>query len=323
MFMRTCFTSLAMLGVAGLTPLLRGDDNSPLIVWQVSEEALNRRSHEAIEHESQVNGVILATHVVGTAKTTGKPRVCLVDCDTGPTVKVMFSGETVSRTTGYHFPVVIYSRSRTDFTVEKLVSLDQLNDVAAHPTKFQATTDVVTENITTSRRRLLGKVVLRKAWQAVAASEPQAKAIAQRDAQRQIVAEFEKALKVRIEKMKKEMSLRDLVTAVLPADTAPVYRVVTKGGYLSVAVFAHDPESKIVDLNLPTLTIKEQSVQLWLHKSLAGDKLSTTENKISAARNWLAFTTFLSSPAAADPASGPQWLAIEDWFVVQLSGMEK
>lgn len=322
MFMRICFASLSLMAAASFTPRLRGDDNAPLIVWQVSERALNRLGHDTIEHESEVNDVILATHVVGTAKTTGKPCVCLVDCDAGPTLKVMFSGETVSRTTGYHFPVVIYSRSRTEFTVEKLIAMDHLEDFAAHPTKFRATTETTTENITTSRR-LLGRLVLRKAWQAVAASEPEANAIAQRDAQRQIVAEFERVLKVRIEKMKQEVSLRNLVAALLPADAAPVYRTVTKGGYLSVAVFAHEPESKIVALNLPQLTVKAQPAQLWLHKSLAGDKPNVAGDKVSAARNWLAFTTLFSSPAAADPARGPRWMAVEDWFVVQLSGMEK
>lgn len=316
---------LALLALWTFTPqtALAEEGNPPLIVLQVSEQTLNRLIDEDIERESDVNKEVLSAHVVGKAKTTGKPHVCLVECDAGPTIKAIFTGSTVSRTTGYRPPVVISSRAQTDFTVEKLIAIEQVGDVVPHSTRIRATTNTVTENITTHRRGPIGRLILRKAWRAVEASQPEADAIAQREAEKQILAAFDEALESRIEKMTKQMSLRALVAAVLPADSTPAYRSVTKGGYLTVAVFAHAPEERIVDLSLPKLPAKEQPVHIWLHKSVVTSNQSVAGTGVELAARWLAFPTLLTSTAGLGLQRGPQWITANDFFVVQLSGLGK
>lgn len=321
------FTNTSRAGVAALALLwgaaaLGAEDNPPLIALQLSEQTLNRMIDETIERESDVNEIVLATHVVGKAKTTGKPSISLVDCDSGPTIKAMFTGSVVSRTTGYHPPVVIYSRSQTDFTVEKLLAVEQLGAVVPNTTKIQASTNTETENITTNRRGLLGRIVLRRAWRAVAANEPEANAIAQRDAERQIMTAFDEALAKRVERVQMRLSLRALVAAILPAGATPAYRSVTKDGYLTMAVFGRAPNERIVNIRLPELTAKSQPVQMWLHKSVVGENLNLAGGGVELARRCLTFPSLLISAAADEPQRGPQWITAGDWYVVQLSGTE-
>lgn len=322
MFLRSYLSQVVMLLVTIVALPLCGDDNQPLLVLQISEAALNRLIDETIERETNVDDVILATHVVGSSKTTGTPQLHLVDCDAGPTIKVIFAGTTVSRTTGQHFPVVIYSRSQTDFAVEKVIAIEQLGTVVPSPTNIRGSTATVTENITTHRRGVLGKIILRRAAKAVAASEPEANAISQRDTERQIVTAFNLAVASQINKVKKQVSVRNLVAALLPADATLDYRAVTEGGYLTVAAFASAPTVGFVDLKLPKLPVEEQPVQIWLHKSIIGPNVIAAGIGVELARHWLALPTFLGPVTSDEHPRGAHWITVDDWFVVQLNRLE-
>jgi hypothetical protein len=311
------FAALAWLAAAPLA----AEESQPLIVLQISEQTLNRFLNGPVTQDMPVDEIIRDTRVVGNSRTVGTPRLTLVENGGGATFQVTFDGESVARTVGHRFPVVVYSRSRTVFTAEKTIAIEQLGDVVALPTNVDAKTLVTTENITTHRRRLIGRMVLRRAWQVVEGRRAQDTAIAEINAKKRIVEAFDAALQSRIAALEKQMVYRNFVAAIMPADSTPAYRTVTKGGYLTMAVFAEQPPSKTVDIQLPKLTFAEQPIQLWVHQSLVSKDIESTLASIDAVRRLLGWPVML---VASDPSArqrGPNWSLVDEWFLVQLNGV--
>ena len=163
-------------------------------VWlHISARMIARVPTEPVNTTEPVRDCILGTTICGEAQTCGKVTLGLCDGADHIALAATLVGQIYSRTTGYHKPVRIQSRSTTDFNAVKRADISD-EAFVSRGASAHANTHTTILSIVKLGRQLMHKLVVKIAWKRALSQKPQAEAIASRHAERTIEARFDERL---------------------------------------------------------------------------------------------------------------------------------
>jgi hypothetical protein len=311
----------------------RKDVEHNLVVLRLSEDLFTSFVDRDVDELTPVQDVILQTPVVGTARTTGRPWVDLVPHDSQAAFEVVFEGTTVSRTVGRNGPAVIYSRTTTQFRATKQVLFDPGRGFYALPAEVQANTQLVTEGIgTTTRCRLISRLVRRRAWREVQAKHGEALAIVHGKAEHRVRSVFNEQLEKGLARLNRASDLRGTTVALLAAASEPRYMCCSTDRYVQIAASAGQRDA--LTIVLPAADHLGSPIQVWIHQSLGGPQIASTLTRLDRGRTGIRELARFSQSAAAAlvgvelaamaNGSGSEppavdFTTVEDWIVIEIA----
>jgi hypothetical protein len=300
------------------------------IVVRLTPEVFAPLVERDVDETRPLRDVILNTPVQGKTRTTGAPKLALINDDQCASFIVTLTGATVSRTVGHNGPAVIHSRSVTSFTATKRVVFEPGKGFVAGPAQISARTRIIPEGIGSTRPGLRGRIVERRAAPQVAASRPAAEEIVRQKAMRRVSEAFDHLLEERLERLNRALDLREAIAFVLRGETEPRYSFCTVDGCVQI-VAATGPEDALdTVVQLPKLDQELAPVQIWVHKSLVGDVATFFLKQQDQLRKepgpvmkaLAALATGINRASNPDPADATSetnldYTTAEDWIVVQ------
>lgn len=296
-----------------------------LIVVRVSADVFRPLIEKPFDEVGPVDEVILGTRCIGQGRLTGQPTLELIEDPDRAGFRVVFRGKTVSRTTGQNGPAIIHSRSETVFAASKRVEFEPGKGFYSTPAKINARTRTFTEDIETTRGRLVGRMVERRAWEAVNGNRPTVNEIARELASKRICEAFDKKLDQRLEELNSTAKYQRLVT-LLRGSSEPMFRCCSSPDYLQ---FALAREKDCPWPELPNIPEKAAPVQVYVHKSLLDPDLLATLRRANRVKNTItdlvasALITVPTStegePQQEEPAEpAVDYFIVDDWAVIRL-----
>jgi hypothetical protein len=304
------------------------------VVIRMTPEAFAPIVDRDVDETRPVQDVVLGTAVVGKSRTTGKPKVDLLDDDKCASFVLTLKGTTVSRTVGHNGPAVIHSRSETEFTATKRVVYEPGKGFVAAPAKIDARTRIITEGLGSTRPGIRGRIVERRAAPQVAASRPAAEEIVRQKAMRRVSAAFDRQLAGRLERLNRMIEMREAIAFVLAGQTEPRYSFCTRNGCVEIVASTGAEDDSAAAVELPQLDKAGAPVQIWVHESLVGDNVALLLKQFDLLRREPgdAISTLEKLPAAFQPPqAGPStqsertvdYATAEDWIVVLIQPPEE
>lgn len=305
------------------------------LVLRLSEDFFDGVVDRDVDRLTPVAEVILGTPVSGQARTVGRPTVNLLPDDSQAVFEVVLTGTTVSRTTGRNRSAIIYSHATTDFQATKQVVFDPQRGFRAQPATVDARTQLVTDGIgSTSRSRLVDRMVRRRAWQEVQRNRPQAQAIAQAKAKARIQEFFDQRLEEGLARLNRATYLRSVLATLVPGESRLAFVCCSTEDSVQIAISPRDQigVSGALPVPLPEAPLAAGPMQLWVHSSLLGALFQRAPDRFPWAGPWLA--QWSANSRAATSAALVNRLAViligdevplevvsaGEWMVVPLSG---
>ena len=165
-----------------------------------------------INHRGRIDTVVLGTHAVGESHTQGAISVLMISDRYDASFDVRFQGRTHVSTVGANGPALIYSHTDTDFVCTRPISFHPRQGFVAVASTVVADTQLVYDGFGSSRgrlgRRLIGHVAKRRAGE----SQEEARQIAARDTEHELLQAFDKRLNAQLTTMNQSMNVARYVT---------------------------------------------------------------------------------------------------------------
>ena len=242
---------------------------------RVSKRFLDQQVSNEYRGQNPVSDCILGTLSQGTSEITGRTRLVLIPNDHQALIELHFTGSTRFRTSGRSGPVRLYSHGTTWFDSTKRLSLD---GHGAHltPASTHSTSSYLTDNITTSLPRLLGRISLHVAWRREGKSHSQASAVISRNSSRDIGHGFDVSMAERLAGATKLVTEQiDQLPKDHPLIAHGMHCHTTVDGVYVVLLGPGAAEQKFVPA--PTLDKNGPDVELHVHSSLVVKVISDPE----------------------------------------------
>jgi hypothetical protein len=330
----TAGTSLLLLSGRVLAEEAALQKTAPksLVVVRLTDQWFASRLGKEVDEVSPVNQVILDTHVVGTARTMGRPVVKLEEDSEQASFQIVFTGVTNSRTTGRHGPAILSSRSQTKFTATKQVIFVPGKGFEALPTQIAADTQTTTDDIRSTRGGWIGRLIVRRAWKKVAESKPLTTEIARQNAMARISASFDRRIDDSLANWNRAVDLRETLAMLRGRDGSPGYSCCSTSKYVEFALASDSAQSAAIRSTCPpSLDQLEGPIQIWMHRSLVPTQVAEGAARLQAAQSSLtealsrvgrvvpvSFPWPLATPEAPGRTNSIAYQLVDDWTVVSL-----
>jgi hypothetical protein len=299
---------------------------SHYLVVRLTADAFTSLTDRPIDRVSNVNEIILGTHVVGTARTVGRPEVQLQENPTEAGFQVELTGSSTTRTQGYNGPVVIHSRTTSQFRSKKYVVFVPGEGFRSGPATTEARSQTVTERIDANRRGIIGRIIQRKASEAVAAQRAQCEAIAREKTIRRVNKLFDEYLEARLARLNQRVAMIATISVLRGKESEPFFFCCSTPQHVLIAL-ARGREP--FNVQLPELPGARPPVQFWIHKSVLGGDLGqrlvnmaktglAAKNLLDWSRDMLPVESFTTLSQQEDlPALKMGLDAVDDWYVLE------
>jgi hypothetical protein len=245
-------------------------------------------------------------------------------------IQVVFCGTTTSRTVGRNGPAIIYSRSQTRFTATKQIVFEAGKGFYALPAAINATTQTTTEDIRSTRRGLIGRMVVRRAWRKVAENKSLTTEIARQNAQARIRAAFDRQMDGMLAQLNRAAELRETLAMLRGGNGEPRYLCRSTENY--VEFVSRPANGKRCPPGPPDLADFEGPIQVWVHRSVFPNDLAPAIAQVRLARSaieQLVERVTRVVPVSLDPQQPPaqlsgrtppmQFQIVDDWSVLSWS----
>jgi hypothetical protein len=244
---------------------------------------------------------------------------------------VVITGAVYSRTTGRSGPAIIRGHSITHFTATKQIVFEPGKGFYGLAPQVAAQAQCFTDDITSTRGGLIGRIVKRQASRQIAEQHAQLTAIARDRAARRIAAAFDEHMGQRLARLNRMVAVRAALAQLRELDDDPRVVCCTTPHYVEIADAG---DALPVPIVLPVLTAASPAsapIEIWIHGSLVPEKVASaiqtmfTNPEQSAVPNALALLpgTFGKDAAAAIHALVTEnKVAVQnmgEWFVVELN----
>jgi len=179
-----------------LEPLLEADadeKSAEVVQVRLSKDFLQGFLERDFNRTSQVREVILGTNVAGTAKTRGATTLILHENPDKAVIEVVLKGTVQARTIGHNGPVQLHCSSISPFESRKVIHLES-GGIETLPATSAANTRSTTHQIKSTLPGLRGRIAKRIAHGRIEEVRGQADAIASRNTERRLSAEFDKTV---------------------------------------------------------------------------------------------------------------------------------
>jgi hypothetical protein len=154
------------------------------LVVEISTPIIGAGIAGPVDDTIAVRDRILGTSLFGTAHTVGQTTVELFPDSSKGAIDTLFSGRSVSNTTGYHGPVTIQSSASTKLDAQKRLWIDA-GGLSACPTTSHAETCSTIQCIQ-SNKNVGKRMVEHAAWNRAGKQKGQAEAIASQHAEQRL-----------------------------------------------------------------------------------------------------------------------------------------
>ena len=301
-------------------------DPSHYLVIRLTSSAFSSLVDRPIDKVSNVNEVILGAHVLGTARTTGQPQVQLQDNPKEAGFQVELTGSSVSRTQGHNGPVVIHSRTTTQFRSKKYVVFVPGEGFRSGPATTEAVSKSVTEGIDANRRGFIGRIIQRKASEQVASNRATCEAIAREKTIRRVNKLFDDYLESRLASLNQRVAMVATVSILRGNEGEPFFSCCSTPEHVLIALARGKAEFNV---QLPELSASRPPVQFWIHKSLLGGDLGkrlvevaksglAAKNILDWSRDLMPVESYTALSQQEDfPALKMGLDVVDDWYVLE------
>ena len=294
------------------------------VVIRLTQAWFTSRINRPIDEHSAVDEVILGTRVRGAARTVGTPHIQLCEDPDDVSLQVVMTGSTVSRTVGSSGPVTARSRSETTFTATKQIVFTPGKGFAALPAAIAARTRVTTEDVQTSRRGVIGRIVERRAWRQIDANRPQVTEIARQRATVRIAEAFDAQVDDMVAQLNRSADLRETIAMIRGPGKEPRYSCRSTDKFVEIAI---GPAGGGPAPLPPALVDYDAPVQVWLHKSLVPHTIapalaqfqllqSSLQVILNRLERTLPVAFALVPPAGSQSRPAVNYHVVEDWTVL-------
>jgi hypothetical protein len=289
------------------------------VVLRISQAAVEARTTREINRRTAVDQTILGTHATGECLTEGIVDTESVSSWKGASFIVTFKGSTHSRTVGHNGPAIIHSQTDTNFICNRRVTFDPRRGFVAGPSQISARTRLTFDDFDATRGGPVGRVVRRVASRRASEAHAEAERLAARDNERQIRAEFERALDERLDRINRRVNIGRFVnffygeTEKLQVATRSTPTCV----YLGIGKHGGPP-----DLATPIERPEAAPLELWVHTALLGEELAGLIDLAGRADRALGNSVRLvimrAIPIVQDESQTLDVVVVGDWLVVAI-----
>ncbi len=186
----------------------------PLVI-RIDHAALAPLEASSVDDRRGVDRVILGTHAVGQSRTQGKVSVRMVPNSNAASFDLSFRGRVHVCTVGTNGPALIYSHSDTDFLCTRRITFDPRQGFVSRPSAFTADTRLVYDGFCSSGGRLGSRLISRIAERRAYSSQEEARQIAARDTEHELLQAFDKRLNAQLATMNETANVARLVKLLM------------------------------------------------------------------------------------------------------------
>lgn len=312
------------LSAESAAPTSQHDAPAQPIVIRLTQAWFSSRINRPIDEQSAVDEIILGTRVRGAARTVGTPDIQLCEDPDDISLQVVMTGSTVSRTAGCSGPVTVRSRSQTAFTATKQIVFTPGKGFIALPAAIAARTRVATEDVQTSRRGLIGRIVERRARRQIDANRPRVTEIARQRATVRIAQAFDAQVDDMVAQLNRSADLRETIAMLRGPGKEPRYSCRSTDKFVEIAIGSAGAGPAPLP---PALVNYDVPVQVWLHKSLVPQTIAPALSRFQLLQSSLqlilnrlerTLPVAFALAAPADSRSRPtvNYQVVEDWTVL-------
>lgn len=275
------FTSFATFGPAQAADAPpRGKPSPPAsttqrpaysLVIRIDHSALDPLEAHEINHRGPIDRVVLGTRAVGESHTQGAISVVLIPDRDDASFDLVFQGRTHASTVGANGPALIYSHTDTDFVCTRQVSFHPRQGFVADASTVVADTRLVYDGFGSSRRlgrRLISRVAQRRAGE----SQEQARQIAARDTEQELLQAFDKRLNAQLTTMNREMRLARYVNIFMGQASAIQLSARSSKDCIYVGVGHKGSPARLTILPPRSATVAP--IEIGVHSTILGGQVA-------------------------------------------------
>ncbi|HZZ28048.1 MAG TPA: hypothetical protein VFE46_08605 [Pirellulales bacterium] len=147
----------------GLVAAVRGQDSQSNLLVHVSSDIVVSGINDQIDEQTPIKDVILGTDVEGSGHTTGQVRAALVPNRDKAIVEIGLTGQTKSKTVGYHGMVTVFSHGTTQLAGKNRVEFDEVAFIG-DPASAQCCTNNEIDCIDVCAGRLITRIATNRVY---------------------------------------------------------------------------------------------------------------------------------------------------------------
>ena len=171
------------------------------VVIRIDHSALAPLEAGEIDHRGPVDRVVLGTHAVGESRTRATISVLMIPDRNDASSDLSFQGRAHVSTVGANGPALIYSHTDTDFVCTRQITFHPRQGFVAGASTVVAETRLVYDGFGSSRGRLGRRLISRIAQRRAGQSQEEARQIAARDTEHELLQAFDKRLNAQLTAM--------------------------------------------------------------------------------------------------------------------------
>jgi hypothetical protein len=324
------FASFGSFGGAQATDAPRRENPSPRthtterpaypLVIRIDHSALDPLEARGINRRGRIDRVVLGTHAVGESCTQGAISVLMIPDRNDASFDLSFQGRTHASTVGDNGPALIYSHTDTDFVCTRQISFHPRQGFVAVASTVVADTQLVYDGFGSSRGHLGRWVISRVAERRAGESQEEARQIAARDTEHELLQAFDKRLNTQLTAMNQRMNLARYVNLFMGEASTMQLSARSSKDCIYVGVGHEGSPSRLTDI--PPRRTALAPIEIGVHSTLLGGQaaklLSLFGNKmVMPQRSRQEILRALSIPAE-ETARIKDIGVHEGWFVLGL-----
>jgi hypothetical protein len=290
------------------------------LVIRIDKSALDPLTAKEIHRRGRVDRMVLGSHAVGESFTQGAISTVLISDRDGASFDLKFTGKTRTKTVSANGPALIYSHTDTSFVCTRPISFDPTQGFVAGATSIVADTTLTYDDFGSSRGGLGRRLISRVAEQRAGESHEEARRIAARDNEKELVAEFDKQVNAQLAEMNRKLNIVSYKDLLVGQGPAVQLAARSSSDCIYIGISKQGRSEQLTEI--PPRRELVAPVEIWVHSTIVGAPvtklLTLIENK--AALPPASQLEFLAALSIPPPESGSLLdLAVcEGWVVLGL-----
>ncbi len=253
----------------------------PLVV-RIDHTALDPLTAREIDRRGRVDMMILGTHAVGESRTQAAISMLLIADRDEASFDLRFQGRTHTRTVGANGPALIYSHTDTGFVCTRSISFDPTQGFVAGASTIVANTKLVYDGFGSSRGGLGRRLISRVAEQRSGESREQARQIAARDNEHELLAAFDKQVNTQFAAMNQKLNFVLYKNLFVGEGLAVQLAARSSKDCIHIGVGKEGSPARLTVI--PPRRELVAPIEIWVHSTILGEPvaelLKLVENKI-------------------------------------------
>ena len=242
------------------------------LVLRIDHTAFDTLTAREINRRGRVDKVVLGTHAVGESLTQGAISVLLIPDRDEASFDLRFQGRTHTRTVGTNGPALIYSHTDTGFVCTRSISFDPSQGFVAGPSTIVADTKLVYDGFGSSGgglgRRLISSVAERRS----ADSREQARQIAARDNEHELVSAFDNRVNIQLAAMNQKLNFVLYKNLFVGEGLAVQLAAQSSKNCIHIGVGKEGSPARLSAI--PPRRELVAPIEIWVHSTILGEQVT-------------------------------------------------